>query len=168
LSNDPAVIAVTQPPPADRNPVSMRFLPYAIGSCCGFRRDVWSELGGFDEDWIRGSTETEFFWRAQLAGHSLGFVADAVVDYRLNPDPEAQRAKLRVYARAMPRLFKSFRSHGVPRSSTWNALRAWIWLAYRSPWLVAGSPEQRTKWCNVADWRLGLLQGSLRYRAVFL
>ena len=38
---------------------------------CGFKRSVWEALGGFDEAY-RGGDDTEFFWRAQLAGTGWG------------------------------------------------------------------------------------------------
>jgi glycosyltransferase involved in cell wall biosynthesis len=59
-------------------------LPSPAGCCCGVRREVWVRLGGFDEaHTLRGDDETEFFWRLQRAGFSLGYAPDAVVGYRL-------------------------------------------------------------------------------------
>lgn len=52
---------------------------WPIGANCGFRRRVFDELGGFDESFVGGGDETDFFWRA----HRLGYPTRAVVGARV-------------------------------------------------------------------------------------
>ncbi len=42
---------------------------------------LFHRLGGLNEDYLR-SHDVEFSWRAQLAGFSVDFARDAIVDYR--------------------------------------------------------------------------------------
>jgi glycosyltransferase involved in cell wall biosynthesis len=56
---------------------------YAVGANIGFRRSVWTAIGGFDEYFAGGYDDTDFCLRAQDAGYSMGFEPSAVVHYRL-------------------------------------------------------------------------------------
>jgi len=150
-----------------RLPVCGAFLPYAIGCNLAFRREVWERIGGFDDAWQRGSTEIEFCWRAQLAGFTIGWAADAVVAYRHAPWIRSEIRRRYRSARSMPRLFAAFRQHGMPARPVRRAILAWAWLAYRAPW-AATDARWRLKWIQVGAWRAGLLAGSLRYRVVYL
>lgn len=58
------------------------FLPYALGGSFGVKRDVLLKVGGFDSSYEKGHEETDFCWRLQLAGYTLGWRPEAVVDYR--------------------------------------------------------------------------------------
>jgi GT2 family glycosyltransferase len=56
---------------------------YAVGANIGFRRSVWTAIGGFDERFAGGYDDTDFCLRAQDAGFTIGFEPSAVVHYRL-------------------------------------------------------------------------------------
>src|SRR5205807_410290 len=85
LLNPERAVAWRHPWPYEGFATLGGFLPSPIGANCGVRRAVWQKLGGFDEHIVYGGAETEFFWRLQLAGYSLGYVPLAVVHYRLRP-----------------------------------------------------------------------------------
>jgi glycosyltransferase involved in cell wall biosynthesis len=146
--------------------VAGRFLPYATGCNFAFRREVWESVGGFDEAWRRGHTETEFCWRAQLQGFRLGWAAGATVAYRRSSGVGGDLKRLYRSARALPRLYSQFRGDGMPASGLRSALRSWAWLVYRLPWAVLRR-QWRTKWLQVAAWRAGRIAGSLRYRVLY-
>lgn len=55
-------------------------LPWPPGGNCGLSREVYTEIGPMDEDYRHGD-ETEFFWRAQLAGYTVTFVPTARISY---------------------------------------------------------------------------------------
>ena len=57
------------------------FLPFCGGCNFGFNRSVYQALGGFDESFLFNE-DTEYCWRAQLAGTKLQFVPNAIVHYR--------------------------------------------------------------------------------------
>lgn len=151
----------------DDPPISGRFLPYASGGNCGFRRQVWERIGGFDSRWQRGATEIEFCWRAQIAGFRIGWAPDAVVAYRHDPALRSEVRRRYRSARAITMLYAQFRRHGMPPARPGRALRAWGWLVFRAPWALADA-AWRLKWLQVAAWRAGLLAGSARYRVVYL
>jgi GT2 family glycosyltransferase len=58
------------------------FLPYASGCSLGLKRSVYEAVGNPDE--ICGASwDTDYCWRAHLAGIPLQFVPNATVHYRL-------------------------------------------------------------------------------------
>ncbi len=58
------------------------FLPYVATCNMGVRSEVMRELNGFDETFATGE-DIDFCWRVQFAGHHLGFIREAQVNYRL-------------------------------------------------------------------------------------
>ena len=142
---------------------SLGFLPWPYGANCGFTRAVWEDLGGFDEAFIFGGEETEFFWRAQLRGHELRMVPEAVVTYaQIEGLRPVFSQKIR-YGRAADQLYTSFRTEGMPRSSTRRAIRKWA----RLPLKVASALLRRGTWYDVVisfAFLAGRLSGSWRYR----
>jgi GT2 family glycosyltransferase len=138
-----------------------------IGANCGMRAAVFGELGGFDESYLHGCEDTQFFWRAQLAGFTVRFVPDAVVHYR-------ERGRLRDVARQHygygaqhPHLFRDFRDHGMPPSRWKQALRVWAHLFVYAPryW---SSIRGRRAWVRLASRCAARVVGSLRWRVLYL
>lgn len=162
--------------PLDRGPgrpvmagPSNRFgwLGHAEGANCGFRRSVFDELGGFDERYAGGGDEVELFWRAQLAGHELTWVAGATVAY-------AERGELRPLAKqhhrygiAHAQLYRQFAAAGMPPRGAKRAVGSWLSLARRAPQL-ARSRDDRRAWVRAAALASGRLRGSVRHRTVYL
>lgn len=142
------------------------FLPYPHGASCGVHARIFHALGGFDERFTSGDTEAEFFWRAQLAGHILRFVPEAVVHYRHRPDLR-DLARQR-YRRGLGhvRRYRLFRAHGMPRAIH-EALRGWAWLLAHLV-DVARSPRHRRRWVARAATRAGRIVGSIRQRVLYL
>ena len=91
------------------------FLPWATGANCGLARTVVDACGPFDETYRGGGDETEFFWRAQLAGFGLRFVGDAAIDYVRRPSSAGVYRQNRDFGRSHVRLFVQFRQHGMRR-----------------------------------------------------
>lgn len=56
-------------------------LPAGSSSNLGIRRDVFAEMGGFDET-LRVGEDLDLCWRIQLAGHELAPAPDAIVQIR--------------------------------------------------------------------------------------
>ena len=61
------------------------------GGCCAIRRTVFEEVGGFDEDVLRGE-DTDFFYRVRRCGHDLAL---AVNCWAYHPPPADVRELLR-------------------------------------------------------------------------
>ena len=49
------------------------------GGACLIRRDVFDELGGFDEAFFASHEDVDLSYRARLRGYRCGYVADAIV-----------------------------------------------------------------------------------------
>jgi GT2 family glycosyltransferase len=62
--------------------VNRPYLPYSSGCNLGMRRSLYNKVGKLDLS-IPCCYDTDYCWRAQLAGFKLHFVPDAIVHYRL-------------------------------------------------------------------------------------
>jgi glycosyltransferase involved in cell wall biosynthesis len=167
-SLSPAFVALWGEPPSDWGVSSyLGFLPRAIGASAGFRRSAWEQVGGFDEDYVRGGTETEFFWRLQLAGHELLDVPEALVHYRMRGDLRSLVRQWYVWGRQSPMLYRDFRGAGL-RWSALGAARGWARTAKRLLTAVGGDRRARTLALLQAAEQVGRAVGSVRYRVLFL
>ncbi|WP_298804299.1 glycosyltransferase [uncultured Pseudokineococcus sp.] len=154
---EPPIAGVTTP---------LGFLPRPIGANAGFRRSVWEELGGFDEDYARGGVETEFFWRLQLAGHTLVEVPEAVVSYRLRDSFRKSVKQMYIWGRQHVMLYRDFRGRGLTYSprETLVAWAALLPLVYK----VARYRTHRTALGQQLGYRIGRCVGSWKYRTFFV
>lgn len=143
------------------------FLPYAVGANCGFSRELFDAVGGFDVAYVEGGDDIDFFWRAQLAGYTLGFAPSADVAYRYRPGGRACWRQFLRYGRADPQLYRAFRTAGMPRSSVVGALTRGGLLALRSP-LQLAARTRSADWTWKMAWRVGRLVGSVKHRVLYL
>jgi GT2 family glycosyltransferase len=154
------------------------FLPRALGCNQGYSRGVFESVGGVAED-APGGEDTEFSWRVQLAGYPLYYEPRAVMHYRHRESFKGAWRQFKSYAIAEVRLYKEFAAYGMPRSSFRAALKRYRWLVHQAVqlrlWrLRSQSPEQLKRNQPVMRWWLwtalclGRIQGSLRYRTLFL
>ncbi|MGW4895648.1 glycosyltransferase family 2 protein [Kitasatospora sp. NPDC004240] len=167
LLNARPALAARPPKPVDALLDTFGFLPYPGGANCGFRKEVWTRLGGFDESYRYGSDDVEFFWRAQLAGYRLAFAPEAVVHYRLRDDPRAITRQLYRYGRSHPKLYRDFALHGMPPSRPRDAARAWYRMLRRTPDLL-GPADGRAALLAQLALRAGRVVGSVRNRRCYL
>ncbi len=70
----------------DFNDISEIFA--ASSAACIVRRDVFNEVGGFDEDYFIYDDDTDFCWRTRLLGYKIIFVPSARV-YHFGQIPRA-------------------------------------------------------------------------------
>lgn len=54
-------------------------VPAVTGACLAVTRELWDELGGFDEDYRNGYEDVDFCLRARQHGHHVFFAADSHV-----------------------------------------------------------------------------------------
>jgi glycosyltransferase involved in cell wall biosynthesis len=158
--------ADARPEPKDGLPRKHDFLPAAPGGNCGIWRRVATEVG-WDEEFRFGGSDIEFCWRAQLAGYELAFTPDALVNVREPVDLHTLARQWYRYGASGPQLFRTFRRHGMHRSSTRVAARTWAWLLVHSADVV-GSVDVRRRWMRLAAYRTGRLVGSIQLRTLFL
>ena len=139
------------------------YLPHTAGNSLGIHRDLHVTIGGFDEG-IPISHDTDYCWRAQEAGATLHFVGDAIVHVRFRKDLDETFRQAIDYGRASALLLKRHRPCGMPRASLRDAIGAWALLLLRVPRLAR--TRKRARWIWKLGWRLGRLDGSIRYRVV--
>jgi GT2 family glycosyltransferase len=150
-----------------RLPVSLQFLPYAVGANVGIRRRVVEAIGGWNESYVGGGDDVDFAWRAQLAGFELGFAPDAVIHYRLRTDLRGSFWQAYRYARNAPRLYRDYRHLGAQRQRVRAVARSWSWIVSRAPVVAFAGYGLRRKWCRRLGMALGRVAGSFANRVVY-
>jgi len=145
------------------------FLPSFFGGNFGIRADVFRELGGFDLEYdrIRGGDDVELSWRLVLNGNSLGFVPDALLLYQARSDLLSLVRQAHRDSSASPYLYRQFRSAGMQRSSTREAVLWWFRAPLR---IVRGgrSKDVRRHLARELGWHTGRIAGSVKARTMYL
>ena len=149
----------------------LEFLPalvHAGGGTMGVQRRLVEEIGGFDEGFSY-LEDTEFSLRAQLAGHAIVFVPEAVMHVRARDDLARIFRQSYNWGRYEMKLVSRYRQHGVAFAGGWrHYLRTWRRLLRHC--LANGlQPGPQTMsnagWARARAGRLaGQLAGMLRYR----
>jgi glycosyltransferase involved in cell wall biosynthesis len=127
------------------------------------RREMFDQVGGFDETLATGM-DFDFSWRAQLAGGTVGFAADAVVHWRLRRGWAHFRRSFE-YGAAQVELFRRFHNHGMPRRFFTGVCRA-TGAVLGVPLVLV--PKYRYAWITLAGQELGRIGGSVRTGTLFL
>lgn len=156
---------ITRHPPGV--PVTAGFLPRAITANLAVTKHAWASVGGFNEEYDYGSTDTEFCWRLQLAGFPLSYDERAVVAYR-------HRGTLLEVARkhyrtglARARLYRDYRSSGMPQPRLAGAFVRWARLVFEMAFALV-SVRRRWTWVAQAAGAVGRLVGSARFGVTYL
>ena len=142
-------------------------VPWPIGANCGFERGVFDKIGGFDESFIGGGDETDFFWRAHLAGYATLAVPEAVMVYYVRDRFRDVARQNFAYGRGAVRLYVKFRPWGMPRSPLWRFPAALFWGVAR---LIGSPPHSVARRRAVADLagRAGRVWESMRSQVLYL
>lgn len=151
----------------DGLPVAAGFLPRAISANLGVRRAAFERVGGFAEDYTYGSDDTEFCWRLQLAGFTLGYAKDAIVHYRHRSTLRSVAVKAYRAHQSRGRLFLDYRSHGMPQPRLGGVAVRLAQLVATAP-AVPFSPRVRWWWVEQAAGAAGRVAGSVRFRVRYL
>ena len=143
------------------------FLPYPSGASSGVRASVFRALGGFDESYVGGAEDTNFFWRAHLAGYVGCFAPAAIVHYRERSTLRSVAKQFYGYGAQHPHLYRDFRDQGMPSSRWRSGLKFWARLVIDAP-RAWSSPAGRRQWVRWAARGVGRISGSVRYRTLYL
>lgn len=139
------------------------YLLHAGGGTIGVRREVFLRVGGYDEK-LFYLHDTDFCFKAQLAGAPLHFVKDAVMQVRFRTDLRKTYIQARNWAEYNTLLAKRYRQHGEPPPHRWRRL-------YRDGKNVARflirwrrlSEVQRYRAMWMLGWEVGKLKGIVKY-----
>lgn len=138
------------------------FLPAFGSNNAAFTKQVWAEVGGFDES-VDLAEDIDLSWRIQLAGNSLAFAPDALVFGRERAAPVATFRQTYGYGKGQVALYAKHRSAGMPGSSPRDGLHRLGSVVKHAPELARG-PESRRNWLARAGWECGRVAGSIRHR----
>jgi glycosyltransferase involved in cell wall biosynthesis len=147
------------------NPGMMAWLPFAFGGSLGVRRSVFDTVGLFDNT-IPRNEDVDFSYRLQIRGISIGFAPDAVVHVRLRPSVRSTFKQSRESGRGIACLYSIYRSAGMPRRGTKAVAR--FWMGGIRQCLRARTRDDLQSGAGLIGLRLGLLEGSIRYRVLYL
>lgn len=138
-------------------------VPRPFGANCGFAREVWAKIGGFDESFRGGGDESDFFYRAHLEGYPTTAVPDAAVRYAERDGFRAIARQYFNYGKGRVKLYRKFAGHGMPRPAPW---RLPLVVAGACVFVVLGGRDgrQRRRGVGLLANRVGRAVGSWRER----
>lgn len=114
-------------------PVSMGYAPYAPSCNFGIKRQIFVEVGGFDQSLVLGHEDVDLGWRLVAAGHEISHVKEAVIDYHQRSNlPSLLRQQFR-YGMAFAELYAKHKPDCVSIQSRRWRIRWWIELV-RGSW----------------------------------
>jgi len=146
------------------------FLPFGGAGTLGFKRVVFDTVGGFDPK-FRSREDSDFCWKAQLAGFALHFVAETVIHYRYPKGYSQMYRQSRELAWSSVQLYKKYRSLGMPRLPRREALRGhvrWKRILAQLKHFKEYDRARRAHFVRDVGHKLGRLEGSIRYRVLAL
>lgn len=158
------------------------FLPYAGAGNVAFRKDVLDKIGGFDPRLPDGE-DADLCWRMQLeTGCKIRLVPEAVVFHRMEVTGRSVFRQKRRHAIGAVALYKKYRhlwkSPGKGTRKLYWEYRSLVRRALLLAWRRAGGRMGiRSEKLLLFDenqvvfelgWKLGLIEGSLRHRVIFL
>jgi glycosyltransferase involved in cell wall biosynthesis len=136
------------------------YLPYASSCNLGMRRSVYETVGDWNESLLY-SYDTEYCWRAQLAGIELHFIPGAIVHYRLRDGLSHMYRQGRNWSEAHVFLRQKY---GGPLNSFF-VFKQFAKLALHLPRIFVQRPGTQDfgGWLWQFGWRVGTVQGCVKY-----
>jgi GT2 family glycosyltransferase len=148
-------------------PTFQGLFPTVHGNNMGMVRELFDAIGRWDlDDRVIGVDDVELSARLFRRGIDVYYEPAAVVHYRYRDEPRALWRQGRTYGRARPFLVRRLREQGLPAPHRIAGWRSWLWLGAHVPDLR--THEGRATWVWVAANRVGQLEGSVRYRCIYL
>lgn len=144
------------------------FLDQVICGNVAFKRPVWTDVGGFDENFGRGGDDVDFGWRVQLSGFTVGYRPEAVLSYRARTD---RKSLFRQYVRdgeGAAHLYRLYRDRGMPPRHLADSFRTMAWVIRRLPRLSRQEMPVQGQVIRVAGKQWGRIKGSCRHRVLYV
>lgn len=139
--------------------------PWAYGSALGVRRELFDEVGGFDESMPCGE-DVDFCWRiGRDTGSELTLADGAVLHYRLRSTVPALFRQGVLYGRGGAALYRRWYSYGMGRRSIPEAGRSWAAIGWRI--VSARDTAARGEALYLLGNRVGCLCGSISEKTLF-
>lgn len=133
---------------------------YAGGGTFAFTRAVFETVGGFDEDLLY-LEDNDFCIRAQLRGHALSYVPEAVIHIRSRADVRKVYEQSYSWARAEIGLYKRYGRRTSLPISLYRLAKAWGVIAIRAAQRAIVGPRYSDVLEARFQWKLGQARGRL-------
>ncbi|MDE2901826.1 MAG: glycosyltransferase family 2 protein [Chloroflexota bacterium] len=134
----------------------------ACAAAAAYRRELFDDIGVFDEDLVMYCEDVDLDWRAQLAGHRCRYVPDAVVRHRLSATAGGEIASYLV-ARNRPLVAVMNLPGFLWRRGWWRIAGAQLRLAFEALRAIQGRAARATLAGQLAS--LGHLPRAWRKRS---
>lgn len=138
------------------------YLPWASAANIGIQRELFEEIGGFNED-LTALEEVDFSWRIQMLGVDLTPVPESIVHYRLRDAAIGIFHQALVYSLNLVRLGDLYKENGFAPSKPSICSSIWIWL-HAFLCLFTCRREHRGRLMWMFGWSTGNLLGIARVR----
>jgi glycosyltransferase involved in cell wall biosynthesis len=133
-------------------------IPTIAGGAFGIRRDLYLEVGGFDET-LSGPVDTEFGLRLFRHTRRAPAEASAIVHIRVPTNSRAAFRRHRKLYCSVPRVVRQFADIRPDPPAGPSEFKLWLWLMSRSAFLLRSGP--RLRWMQLLGIRVGILQGRI-------
>lgn len=136
------------------------FLPFAVTSGLGIRKEIHNMVDGFDEE-MKYVEDAEYCWKIQLAGYPLHFAERAVVHYRFRETVWQSFKQAKNYGEYYVLLYKKYQQFNIPKQNRKKALKEWREILKEIPTLHKNT--NRAIWLRKFGDKLGRLKGSIKF-----
>lgn len=137
------------------------FLPSVAGCNFAVSKELYLTVGGMNTTYHKGSEETEFVWKAQLAGGRIASANYALVNYRLRSSFYGIFKQQFHYQRTRVKLWLQFRDKGMSGSSIKYSL---LTILKEIPQLRNSRKKLRSAY--ILGGNCGAIYGSILYRII--
>ncbi|MBE9193365.1 glycosyltransferase [Gloeocapsopsis crepidinum LEGE 06123] len=134
------------------------YLPFAGGCNLGFKRSLYQAIGGFDESFLYVE-DTEYCWRAQLAGAKIHLVPSAIVHYRFRSSLFSNYSQALKWSKAYLPLRQKYGGSLSIFSTLKLYLGGWRYLTFTI--LQVRSRGDFAEFLWQLGWKIGELQGAI-------
>ncbi len=165
--NDPVTASWRYPITGNGLPTAFDRFVFFVSANCAVARHVFDRVGMFDETLEYVGEDVDFSIRSQLAGFEIGWVSDAVVQYRHRASLASLARQYYAYGRGSVVLYERYRSLAAPSSRLVDSARAAGGLLRGLPSLVRGRSE-RGRWLMLASAMRGQVVESARRRVWYV
>jgi glycosyltransferase involved in cell wall biosynthesis len=133
---------------------------YGVGGNVGILREVWEQVGGYDESYPAGAEEIDFAWRAWDLGFRFTYIDAALVHYRIRTDLRGVLRQQYNSGRGTTTLYNKFRPSDVVPKSLPRRVHHEMLLLRKFPW--RGGADARRMWLTVMAFEAGKLTEARR------
>ncbi len=139
------------------------YMEHAGGGTMGFKKTLHRQLGGFDAG-FPCLHDTDFCFKAQMAGHKIYFVEQAVISIRFRPSNTSTYRQSKVYGEYNILLSKKYRASGQPPTRRWRRFYHEIKKLVQYYRLKGTDTKKNALFYTKLGWTMGRMKGVCKYR----